>query len=274
MRVLEIDGRVVGYGDVFVQGDEVAFDAAAPGHWEVFYGWAEDEARSAGTGRVRVFFPAGHDLGPLAAARGYASVALVVRHGDRARGTTGVPPLPSGIEVRTYRPDVDEDAVRVAVNESFAQDPLFHERRRRSFREFNIATRGFDPALWLLAWDGDELAGVSLNYSERVGEPGLGWVGILGVRAPWRRRGLGNALLRTSFAALYDRGLRRVGLGVDTENVDGRPQALRARGHARGTSRRQLGARAVSCSARALSVLPDADRGRRRRRVPVPLLRA
>ena len=54
-----------------------------------------------------------------------------------------------------------------------------------------------------------------------MGEPGLGWVGILGVRSPWRRRGLGDALLRASFAALYERGLRRVGLGVDTENVTG-----------------------------------------------------
>lgn len=221
MRVLEVDGSVVGYGDVFVQGDELAFDAAAPGHWEVFYSWAEEEARNAGTSRVRAFFPAGHDLAAVAAARGYASSRSSFVMEIALEEPPAVPPLPSGIEMRTYRPDVDEDPVRVTVNDAFAQDPLFHEASPEVFREFNIATRGFDPALWLLAWDGDELAGVSLNYSERVGEPGLGWVGILGVRAPWRRRGLGNALLRASFAALYDRGLRRVGLGVDTENVAG-----------------------------------------------------
>ena len=54
-----------------------------------------------------------------------------------------------------------------------------------------------------------------------MGEPGLGWVGTLGVRPGWRRRGLGETLLRASFRALHERGLRRVGLGVDTENVTG-----------------------------------------------------
>jgi ribosomal protein S18 acetylase RimI-like enzyme len=46
-------------------------------------------------------------------------------------------------------------------------------------------------------------------------------VGTLAVRPRWRRRGLGEALLRAAFAALYERGRRRVGLGVDAENVTG-----------------------------------------------------
>ena len=38
-------------------------------------------------------------------------------------------------------------------------------------------------------------------------------------RAPaWRRRGLGLALLRQAFTWFWERGERRVGLGVDTEN--------------------------------------------------------
>jgi mycothiol synthase len=187
----------------------------------VFFDWAERAARAASARRVRVFFPAGHELGRVAAARGYersrSSYVMEIALAE----TPSVPPLTSGIELRTYRLDVDEDAVRSAVNEAFADDPLFHEQTPEMFREFNLGARGFDPALWLLAWDGDALAGVSLTYRERVGEPDLGWVGILGVRPPWRRRGLGEVLLRASFAALYDRGLRRVGLGVDTENVTG-----------------------------------------------------
>jgi hypothetical protein len=31
LRVLERDGRVVGYGDIWVQDEELALDAAAPG---------------------------------------------------------------------------------------------------------------------------------------------------------------------------------------------------------------------------------------------------
>jgi ribosomal protein S18 acetylase RimI-like enzyme len=47
------------------------------------------------------------------------------------------------------------------------------------------------------------------------------WVNDLGVRAPWRRRGLGELLLRTAFAEFARRGETRVGLGVDGENEAG-----------------------------------------------------
>jgi mycothiol synthase len=65
------------------------------------------------------------------------------------------------------------------------------------------------------------VAGASLNYPERAGDPGQGWVGTLGVRRAWRRRGVGEALLRRSFALLHARGLRKVRLGVDAENLTG-----------------------------------------------------
>jgi ribosomal protein S18 acetylase RimI-like enzyme len=49
----------------------------------------------------------------------------------------------------------------------------------------------------------------------------MGWVGTLGVRRPWRKRGLGLALLRYSFNEFYRRGIRKVGLGVDAQNLTG-----------------------------------------------------
>jgi len=50
---------------------------------------------------------------------------------------------------------------------------------------------------------------------------GTSWVSILGVREPWRRHGLGEALLRQAFGDLYARGRTRVALGVDAENTTG-----------------------------------------------------
>ena len=41
------------------------------------------------------------------------------------------------------------------------------------------------------------------------------WVDHLGVRRPWRGRGLGLALLRHAFAAFYQWGIREVRLSVD-----------------------------------------------------------
>ena len=44
---------------------------------------------------------------------------------------------------------------------------------------------------------------------------------ILGVRGPWRKRGIGLALLRHAFGEFYRRGKRKAGLGVDAENLTG-----------------------------------------------------
>jgi mycothiol synthase len=214
-RVLEEDGRIVGYGDVWPEDDNVQLDVAAPGRWDPFLDWAE---QTAGSRRTRLYVPDGHELGRLAEKRGYRiwrssytmEVDLPVAGAE----------LPSGLELRTYR-DADAEAVRAAINEAFADDPFHHDATPSNFREFYLKSRGFDPSLWLLGWDGEELAGFVLAYSEHVGDPNLGWIGTLGVRPAWRRRGLGEALLRTSFAALHERGLRRAGLGVDTENVAG-----------------------------------------------------
>jgi ribosomal protein S18 acetylase RimI-like enzyme len=215
LRVLEQDGRIVGYGDVWPEDDNLQLDVAAPGHWEPFLDWAE---QAAGSRPTRIYVPDGHELARIAEQRGYriwrSSYTMEV---DLPVAGTDPPP---GIELRSYR-DADAEVVRAALNESFAEDPFWHEVSPSNFREFYVKSRGFEPGLWLLAWDGDELAGVVLAYSVRVGEPGLGWIGTLAVRPAWRRRGLGEALLRASFGELSERGFRRAGLGVDTENVAG-----------------------------------------------------
>src|SRR5829696_1080498 len=65
LRVLEDEGRVVGYGDIVVEGGELALDVAAPGRWDSFFDWAEGEARGRGLERVRIYVPAGHELADL-----------------------------------------------------------------------------------------------------------------------------------------------------------------------------------------------------------------
>jgi ribosomal protein S18 acetylase RimI-like enzyme len=221
LRVLELDGRVVGYGDIVIDKDELALDVAAPDHWPTIYEWAEERARVEGVRRVRVVLPSGHETERLVERRGYRlwrsnytmQVVLEATPPEPLR-------VPEGIELRPYRHS-DERALRTVLNETFANDPFFQEASPAHFREFYLRARGFDPSLWRLAWDGPELAGFVLALSERVGEPGLGWVHSLGVRVPWRRRGLGEALLRAAINELHARGFRRVGLGVDAENETG-----------------------------------------------------
>ena len=79
----------------------------------------------------------------------------------------------------------------------------------------------YDPSLWFVAVDGDEIAGVSLCRPHWTEDLQMGWINTLGVRRPWRRQGLGQALLHASFNAFYQRGTLKVGLGVDASSLTG-----------------------------------------------------
>jgi mycothiol synthase len=222
LRVLELDGRVVGYGDLWVVGEDLAVEVAAPGRWERFLDWAEQTARAESVRRVRVASYADGELSRVLEARGYRPwlTAYTMRL-DLGDDPPPASRLPDGIEIRTYGPE-DAEPLREALNEAFAGDPLFAYVSPGYFREFYLRARGFDPALWLLAWGGPELAGFVLSFPERAGvAAGVGRVQSLGVRSAWRRRGLGEALLRAAFRELHARGLRAVELGVEAENATG-----------------------------------------------------
>jgi len=221
LRVLELDGRVVAYGDICIENDAVALEVAAPGRWQAFLEWAEDAARVNQVSRVRVLSYAGCELAEAAESRGYrlwrASYRMRIELGEVA---PEAPRLPPGIQLCAYRRD-DADLLRAALNEAFAIDPFFHEATPAYFREFYLHARGFDPSLWLLAWDNTELAGFILAFPEHTGDTTLGWVESLGVRPPWRGGGLGESLLRAAFRELQARGLRAIALGVDGSNETG-----------------------------------------------------
>src|SRR6266540_2882605 len=101
------------------------------------------------------------------------------------------------------------------------------EKPKKSFEEglkrwrYFWEKEGFDPTLLFIAMDGDEIAGINLCLPRSFEDPDLGWVGTLGVRREWRKRGIGLALLRHSFNEFYRRGKRKVGLGVDAQNLTG-----------------------------------------------------
>jgi mycothiol synthase len=233
------DGSVAGYGDlsdpsrvgrliwIDVQTRLGATDVAA-----VLLDELEPraEARLAPDGRLKAYIAErNRALAGVIEARGYS----LVRHSFRMEADLGADPVdpvwPGGISVREFRPGADDQRVYKAQEETFADqtdyEPLTYEEWRHwSFWE------PFDPDLWFLAEDGDELAGILLARSERGGDQTLGWVSVLGVRGPWRRRGLGRALLLHSFRALRARGKPRVGLGVDASNPTGAVQLYEAAG--------------------------------------------
>jgi mycothiol synthase len=134
--------------------------------------------------------------------------------------------FPEGIVVRTYNPETDAEAAYRAQTDSFRDHFGFveqpFEEGLQHFRHF-WEQPGFDPTLLFLAIDGPsgKVAGISLCPPHAIEDPELGWVGTLGVLRPWRKRGIGLALLRHSFNEFYRRGKRGVGLGVDAQNLTG-----------------------------------------------------
>ena len=152
----------------------------------------------------------------------------VVRHSYRMRiDLTEAPPVPvwpEGITLRAFDPRRDLEAVAWTDREAFRDHWGFVERPfeqdMQMFRHWMSEPR-FDPSLWFMAMGGDEVAGICLCDSRAEDDPDMGWVGSLGVLRPYRRQGLGLALLRHSFGELYRRGRRAVGLGVDAYNLTG-----------------------------------------------------
>ncbi len=137
----------------------------------------------------------------------------------------GEPSWPEGILVRTYNHAEDAEAVYLANDEAFrdhwgyVETPF--EQGFERWLHFLVNRDNFDPSLWFLAVDGEEIAGMALCRPQADDDAEIGWVGELCVLRPWRRKGIGLALLRHAFRELRKRGKRGVGLGVDAENLTG-----------------------------------------------------
>jgi mycothiol synthase len=141
------------------------------------------------------------------------------------------PPAVAGISVRAIRVGQDEDAVYRADEEAFLDQ---RGKEPRSFeqwsRRFNLHAEHFDPALWLVAWDEDDRRGEVAGAALAEADGATGWIHHLGVRRPWRGRGLGAALTLHALGALYRRGLRTARLNVDAASLTNAQQLYRRLG--------------------------------------------
>jgi mycothiol synthase len=132
-------------------------------------------------------------------------------------------PLPAGLELRPVE-ERDHRQIWEGSEEAF-RDHWENATRTESDFVNTYANPDVDTALWQVAWDGDEVAGVVMNAifeeeNERLGIK-VGWLEEVAVRRPWRRRGLGAALIAGSLRTFRDRGMDEASLGVDAENPTG-----------------------------------------------------
>jgi len=126
------------------------------------------------------------------------------------------PVWPEGLALRPFVPERDARAVFEMVDVAFRDHwgSLPHDFEQ--WKHLTIERADFDPSLWFIACEGEQVAGGALCATGAIG-----WVDTLGILRPWRRRGLGLALLQHTFREFYRRGQRTIGLGVDSQNLTG-----------------------------------------------------
>jgi mycothiol synthase len=134
-----------------------------------------------------------------------------------------ITPMPEGLEIRTVQPDQFRQ-VWEADQEAFRDHWGYVEGTEVDYQRW-LKDPLQDPELWRVAWDGDQVAGMVLNFlNEKENEEYnrlRGWTENISVREPWRRRGLARALLTRSLQMFKDMGMDHAALGVDTENTTG-----------------------------------------------------
>jgi len=224
------DGLIVGYEEICPRSDQrLDYDGyvhpreAGRGFGTLLLRWAEERAcERLGEMRAEARIvlhgntpSVDQNARTMFNAEGFALVRQFWRMEIEMIAPPDRPVWPAGIRVRTLRPEQDERSVHATIEEAF-DDHWGHIPR--SFEEWMkwIRDNQHDPTLTFIAFEGEEIAGVAVNRYRDIA-----WVGQLAVRRPWRKRGLGLALLLQAFNEFYQRGDRAVGLGVDAQSLTG-----------------------------------------------------
>ena len=131
--------------------------------------------------------------------------------------------LPDGIDARPVKPG-EERKIWEASNEAFRDHWGYAEPKEEHYTAY-ASSKYFQPDLWQVAWDGNEVVSSVMNfinhdYNEKYGRQ-RGWTENISTRKPWRQRGIAKALIVRSMHMHKALGMTEVGLGVDTNNPNG-----------------------------------------------------
>jgi mycothiol synthase len=227
------EGEILAFARVHARGaDRVQVDGAVlpaargRGLGGQLLAWAEERARGLRAGAIRVDV---HENNPgkeaLVRSAGYEAVRREYRM-TRAldEPLPDVAETPAGLTLASYAADLD-DAVRRAHCEAFADHWGATAPDATRWAQSYTGMRAFRPDLSWLIRDGEEIVAYVLSYFWEADAAASGvreaFVGQLGVRPRWRRRGLGGLLLATTLRSSRAAGFERAVLGVDTANATG-----------------------------------------------------
>ncbi|MEO8287544.1 MAG: GNAT family N-acetyltransferase [Chloroflexota bacterium] len=141
-------------------------------------------------------------------------------------------PMPEGLEVRP----VEKEHLRTiwdAEIEAFRDHWGATDPQDGDFDRWLLES-SFQPDLWQVAWDGDQVAGMVRTFinkeeNERYGRK-RGYTEYISTRRPWRKRGLARALMARSMQLQKELGMIETALGVDAQNPSGALQIYESMG--------------------------------------------
>jgi ribosomal protein S18 acetylase RimI-like enzyme len=141
--------------------------------------------------------------------------------------------VPEGITVRPVLPK-DYRKIWDASNDAF-QDEYGASDPTEEWYQGYLASPNFQPILWQVAWDGDEVVGsvqnyISLEENELEGRQ-RGYTEAISVRREWRGRGVASALICRSMAMFKLLNMDEVALTADTQNPTGAMRLYTALGY-------------------------------------------
>jgi ribosomal protein S18 acetylase RimI-like enzyme len=224
-RVFRDGDRIVGYGLVRERGElwrvegYVHPDAHGRGIGKLMAIELEEDAASQGARRIQNgILEADSAARELLESLGYGAVRIF----RELRIELQAPPLaaewPDEMRVVPFDPERDAHEFHAAHQETFADVWDFTPRDFESWSKEHLADERFDRTLWCVVRAGDELAAGTICTGNTYGG---GWIHVLFTRRPWRRQGVGAALLADSFGRFWERGEHNVGLGVDAASDTG-----------------------------------------------------
>ncbi len=141
-------------------------------------------------------------------------------------------PMPEGLEVRPARPEHYRQ-VWDAMLEAFSDHWGYAQPSEEDYIRWQQNSH-FQPDLWQVAWEGEHVAGMVLNYisyDPGAAESSRAWTEDICVRRPWRRRGLARALVVRRLRLFRELGYTETSLGVDLDNLHGARQLYESMGY-------------------------------------------
>ena len=224
-RVVRDGDRVVGYGAVRERGElcevegYVHPDALGRGIGRLIAAGLEEDAARGGARRIHnSVLEADAAARQLLESLGYSPV----RGFREMRIALEAPPLapewPDGLRVVPFDAQHDAAEFHAAQEEAFADHWEYTPRDFEAWSKGHLGSDRFDPTLWCVVRAGNEIAAGTIATGDTYGG---GFVHALFTRRPWRKQGVGAALLGDAFGRFWERGEHSVGLGVDAASDTG-----------------------------------------------------